>query len=135
MRPFRFVGLQVAKSDQSSANGSAAQRTDWAEDRTILANERTFASWMRTGMGCVGVALGLKAVFGSTAHPLAAKTVAELFIIAAVIIFISAAKRCNEAQRRIDDHDTNAQSHHGMIIISAALTVGAIAAGIILWLL
>jgi putative membrane protein len=118
------------KSDQS-----AERRTDWAEDRTILANERTFASWMRTGMACVGVALGLKAVFGSTDHPLIAKAVAELFIITAVLIFGSAASRGYLAQKRIDDHDTTAKSHWGMVITAASLTVGAIASGIILWLL
>lgn len=26
----------------------AEKRTDWAEDRTVQANERTYAGWMRT---------------------------------------------------------------------------------------
>src|SRR5687767_1548938 len=30
-------------------------RTDLAEDRTILANERTFAGWMRTALACVAI--------------------------------------------------------------------------------
>lgn len=119
----------------SKSNQSAEQRTDWAEDRTILANERTFASWMRTGMACVGVALGLKAVFGSTDHPYVAKAVAELFILTAVIIFGSAARRGFLAQRRIDDHDTTSQSHIGMIVTAVTLAIGAVAAGVILWLL
>lgn len=118
-----------------TSQSSAAQRTDWAEDRTILANERTFASWMRTGMACIGVALGLKAVFGSTDYPLIAKAVAELFVLSAVVIFGSATRRCYRAQQRIDDHDTNAQSHRSMVLIAASLTVGAIATGVILWLL
>ncbi len=76
-------------------------------------------------MACVGVALGLKAVFGSTDHPLVAKAVAELFILTAVVIFGSACWRSYQAQRRIDAHDANCQSHYGMIIT----------AGVILWLL
>ncbi len=124
----------MSQSDNAKST-SAEQRTDWAEDRTLLANERTFASWMRTGMACVGVALGLKAVFGSTEHPLIAKAVAELFILTAVIIFGSATRRSYQAQKRIDAHDTNAQSHMGMVYVAASLTVGAVAAGVILWLL
>jgi len=116
-------------------SGSSEQRTDWAEDRTILANERTFASWMRTGMACVGVALGLKAVFGSTDHPFVAKAVAELFIITGVIIFAAAARRGYLAQKRIDDHDTTSQSHTGMIVTATSLAIGATASGVILWLL
>lgn len=125
----------MSKTDDSKASNPAERRTDWAEDRTILANERTFAAWMRTGMACVGVALGLKAVFGSTEHPLIAKAVAELFIVTAIIIFGSAARRSYLAQKRIDEHDTHAQSHIGMIVTAASLTFGAMAAGVILWLL
>jgi putative membrane protein len=127
--------MSKSDNDTSSSSGGAEKRTDWAEDRTILANERTFASWMRTGMACVGVALGLKAVFGATDHPVVAKSVAELFIVAAVVIFASAARRAFLAQRRIDDHDTTALSHYGMVITAATLAVGAIATGVILWLL
>lgn len=116
-------------------NEKAEQRTRWAEDRTILANERTFASQMRTGMACVGLALGLKAVFGATDHPLIAKAVAEMFIIIAIIIFGSSARRGYLAQRRINDHDTTSQSHIGMIVTSVALSFGALATGVILWLL
>lgn len=113
----------------------AEQRTDWAEDRTVLANERTFASWMRTGMACIGVALGLKAVFGATDHPIIAKLVAELFIVTALLIFASAARRGYLAQARIDDHDTKSQSEWSMLVIAAFMMLGAVAAGVILWLL
>lgn len=47
-------------------NNDSKMRTRWAEDRTILANERTFSAWMGMGLGSVGVAIGLKAVFGAT---------------------------------------------------------------------
>ena len=46
-------------------NDDSKTRTKWAEDRTILANERTFSSWMGMGLGAVGVAIGLKAVIGA----------------------------------------------------------------------
>ncbi|SFS05085.1 YidH family protein [Yoonia litorea] len=116
-------------------NDKAAQRTDWAEDRTILANERTFASWMRTGMACIGVALGLRAVFSATDYPLIAKGVAELFILTALLIFVSAVRRSYVAQKRIDDHDASAQSHKNMVVTAALMALGAIATGAILWLL
>lgn len=127
----------MADTDQDTsrdASGSEA-RTDWAEDRTVLANERTFAAWMRTGMACIGVALGLRVVFSTTQYPMVAKGVAELFVLTSVWIFWSAARRCKDTQSRMDAHDTNAQSHRNMLIISLAMTVGAVATGVILWLL
>ena len=86
-------------------------------------------------MACLGVALGLKAVFGHTDYPIVAKAVAELFVLSAVVIFGSAAMRSFRAQKRIDAHDTSAQSHTGMIITAVSLTIGAIVTGIILWFL
>lgn len=64
-------------SKDPSSNDMAQTRTEWAEDRTLLANERKFAGWMRTGMACIGIALGMKAVFKDTEYPLLAKGVAR----------------------------------------------------------
>jgi putative membrane protein len=73
--------------EDPSSDELADTRTAWAEDRTVLANERTFAGWMRTDMACVALALGLKAVFKDSDHTLIAKGAAEVFILAAVLIF------------------------------------------------
>lgn len=49
--------------DDSPSPGLSQARTDLAEDRTVLANERTFASWFRTGFAAVGIGLGFQALF------------------------------------------------------------------------
>ena len=113
----------------------AKDRTDWAEDRTLLANERTFAGWMRTGMAAVALALGLKAVFGEFEPTWAAKVVASIFIVVAVLIFLAAAQQSHKAQVRIHEHDTEAQPARRMLIAAGILTVGALATGGILWAL
>ena len=40
-------------------------RDELAEDRTILANERTFGSWMRTSLGCVAIGVGFQGLFAA----------------------------------------------------------------------
>ncbi|CAM3864872.1 DUF202 domain-containing protein [Deinococcus frigens] len=45
------------EADQGRSLGQA--RTDWAERRTALAAERTFAAWARTGLSCIGVGLAV----------------------------------------------------------------------------
>ncbi|MEJ6404474.1 YidH family protein [Yoonia sp. 2307UL14-13] len=111
----------------------AEDRTDWAEDRTILANERTFAGWMRTGMACLGLALGLKAVFNGFSPTWVPKVVANVFVLLAIFIFWAARNKSCQTQRRMNDHATNAQSSTNMTIIATVLTCGAIATGAILW--
>ena len=122
-------------SKDPSSNDMAQTRTEWAEDRTLLANERTFAGWMRTGMACIGIALGMKAVFKDTEYPLLAKGVAEIFVLAAVLIFWSAAIKSRQTQKRMTDHDVESQSYQKMTILTVILTVGSLATGFTLWLL
>ncbi|WP_458792836.1 YidH family protein [Yoonia sp. MH D7] len=121
--------------DDPSSYDLADTRTAWAEDRTMLANERTFAGWMRTGMACIALALGLKAVFDDTSHPWIAKAVSEVFILVAILIFWAAANKCRDTQRRMSSHDIEAQPHQRMALLAVILTVGAIATGVILLLL
>lgn len=121
--------------DNPDSNDLADTRTAWAEDRTVLANERTFAGWMRPGMASIALALGLKAVFKDTDHLILAKGVAEIFIVVAILIFWASAHKCRQAQNRMKDHDVEAQPHNRITWLAAILTVGAIATGVILWLL
>lgn len=122
-------------TSQTDTDRSGDARTQWAEDRTVLANERTFAAWMRTGMACIGVALGLRVVFSATDYPIVAKAVAELFVLSAIFIFWTAVRRSRATHTRMTAHDTSAQSQRNMLTTSWAMTVGAVAVGAILWLL
>ena len=65
-----MVGNAKAPIDLASA------RTDLAEDRNIMAMERTFAGWMRTAFAAIGIGLGFKAVFGAFDPPWLAKAIA-----------------------------------------------------------
>lgn len=116
-------------------NDLAQERTDWAEDRTILANERTFAGWMRTGMASLAIAVGLKAVFGDFDPTWLAKSVATIFILAAVLIFWLAARQSRKAQDRIDSHSAAPQPPKHMELLATILSIGAISTGAILWFL
>ncbi len=113
----------------------AGERTDWAEDRTSLANERTFAAWMRTGMASVAVAIGLKAVFGAFEPTWAAKAVATLFIVVALVIFWAARRQACETYDRLSAQDVSRQGGGKMTLMAVMLSLAATATGAILWLL
>lgn len=117
----------------SDEEKNSEDRTRWAEDRTILANERTFSAWMGTGMGAVGVAIGLKAVFGAFDPTWAAKGVATIFLITAVIIYWSAQRQACKTLVRLRSNDAEAQTPRSFTILASILTVATIATGGILW--
>ncbi len=114
-------------------NDLAQDRTDWAEDRTIMANERTFSSWMGTGLGAIGVAIGLKAVFGAFEPTWAAKAVASLFLLAAILIFWSARHQACKTFSRLRESDVEATPTRNFTLLAAIMTFAALATGVILW--
>lgn len=111
----------------------AQERTNWAEDRTIMANERTFSSWMGTGLGSIGVAIGLQAVFGTFEPTWAAKAVASIFLIIAIVIFWSAQRQAIKTFRRLHENDAEATPTRNYTILASAMTFAAISTGAILW--
>lgn len=119
----------------SSSNELAEDRTDWAEDRTVLANERTFAGWMRTGMASLGVAIGLKAVFGDFEPTWAAKGVASMFILTAIYIFWAAQQQCGKTLDRLNGHQAEAQPIRRMRKLAIIFSIASVAVGAVLWLL
>jgi putative membrane protein len=114
---------------------AARMRTYFAEDRTILANERTFGSWMRTGFAAIGIGLGFHALFGKI-HPLwLPRAVATAFLIIALIIFVAAERRATMVIKRLHTHQIETVKI-GIVrlitVVTVAATLALIAA---IWLL
>lgn len=116
-----------------NSNEMAKDRTDWAEDRTTLANERTFAGWMRTGMACVALAIGLKAVFGPFEPTWIPKSVASFFIGIAIFIFWAARRQACKTNDQLTKHVAKAQSPEYFTKLSIALSIASFTTGVILW--
>ncbi len=108
-------------------------RTNWAQDRTILANERTFSIWIGTGLGAVGVAIGLKAVFGAFEPAWAAKAVASLFLLTTIVIYRPAHNRTGKTYARLDETDAEALPARNIIHLAALMTLATVLTSAILW--
>ncbi|MEO1362747.1 MAG: DUF202 domain-containing protein [Pseudomonadota bacterium] len=109
------------------------ERTKWAEDRTILANERTFSSWMGTGLGAVGIAIGLKAVFGATDPTWVAKLVASLFLGIAILLYWTAQRQACKTLERLSENDAEAHPPKAFTRLAIAMTVATLATDGVLW--
>ena len=117
----------------SDSNNTDSNRTKWAEDRTILANERTFSAWMGTGLGAVGIAIGLKAVFGATDPTWVAKVVASLFLAVAIGIYWMAQRQACKTLERLNENDAKAQPAHNFTRLATAMTIATLATSAVLW--
>jgi putative membrane protein len=113
----------------------ARARTNLSEDRTVLANERTFASWMRTGFGGIGIGLGFHALFGHIEPLWVPRAIATAFLLIAIIVFVTADRRACAVARRLHTH----QVETIRIAVVRLITVVTVASTLVLiaaiWLL
>lgn len=101
----------------------------------MLASERTFASWIGTGLGCVGVAIGLEAVFGKTEIPQLGRVAATIFLVVGAVLVWSAHHRATAMRRRLTQHEAELGPRAAYTLISALVTLGLAGTCTVLWLL
>ncbi|MEJ6392754.1 DUF202 domain-containing protein [Gymnodinialimonas sp. 2305UL16-5] len=116
-------------SSDDNRNRVTKRRTDWAEDRTILATERIFASWI----DALGVAIGLNAVFGAFEPIWAAKAVASRSLAAAILIFRSARNHARKTRKHPTRRNTEAQSARSITSLGTIPTTATMLTGATLW--
>jgi len=121
-------------ADSSDKQQLAAERTDFAEDRTVLANERTFAGWMRTGFASIAVGVGFNLL--TELEPVwVPKAIATAFLLIGIAIFIAAERRACAVVRRLHTHEVKTVRVGFLRLITAAVIAATVALIAALWLL
>lgn len=113
----------------------ARLRTDYAEDRTVLANERTFAGWLRTGFGGIGIGLAFNALFTRVRPEWVPKLIASIFLAIAIFIFLNAERRACAVIHRLHTHEVRTIKILNIRIITVASVVATLALIAVIWLL
>ena len=105
-----------------------------AEDRTVMANERTFAGWFRTGYAAVGIGLGFQALFVQMDPQWVPRAIATAFLMIGIYLFVSAERRSCKVLARLHAHKAQpvrTSRLRFITIISSAAVLALIAA---MWL-
>jgi putative membrane protein len=114
---------------------AAHLRTDYAEDRTVLANERTFASWVRTGFAGIGIGLAFNVLFTRISPAWVPKLIATLFLLIAMLIFIAAERRACMVLRRLHAHQITPFKITNMRVITIVSVGATLTLLAVIWLL
>ena len=117
-----------------SSDDDQPSRTDLAEDRTILANERTFAGWMRTALAAIALGVGFHALFRPMEPDWLPRGIATAFLLLAIIIIISAERRAAAVMDRLGTHVVTTAKPMNLRFLAAAVSVGAAALIAAIWL-
>lgn len=134
-----LYGVAMAQDDPpddpDKSTAWAELRTDLAEDRNIMAMERTFAGWMRTAFAAIGIGLGFKAVFGAFEPPWLAQAIATVFILSGGWLAITAQRRACATLERLNAHKFQAISTPNFRVFAYAVAAGALLLVAGLWVL
>jgi putative membrane protein len=121
--------------DRTLKQELSKERTDFAEDRTVLANERTFASWFRTGFASVAIGLGFQALFLKMQPAWAPKAIATLFLLLAIFLFVAAERRARQVLNRLSTHAVKEFSNGRLRIMVVVAIIGVLALIAAMWTL
>lgn len=121
--------------DDHDREALAEDRTDLAEERTVLASERTYASWMRTGMACIGVALGFRALLHSFEPAWVVKLIATAFVLTGAAVIWFAYRRACSLASQFEGRKQVSLPISRIGWLSITLVIASLALGGLLWLL
>ena len=113
----------------------AEARTDFAEDRTLLANERTYAGWLRTGLAAVGIGLGFHVLFRTIEPPWIPKAIATAVLLIGILIFVLADRRACAVNRRLHAHVVQTFRPMNLTLITVVMVAATLALIAAIWML
>ena len=108
-----------------SSNDLAVERTQLAEDRNIMAMERTFAGWIRTAFAAIGIGLAFRVLFGALDPPWLAKAISTLFIAAGAALAFSAQRRACHTMAKLETHSMERASTPRFRLLAYCVIGGA----------
>ncbi len=107
--------------DQNESN----QQYILAEERTLLASERTFSAWIRTALTAMAGGLGILRliVFKTSLHKIIAHVIGELLILWGCLIIILSAMDHKRTRDRLHISKTYKSSKLGFAIVLLPLLI------------
>ena len=129
------MAQQDPTDDRDESTQWAEFRTDLAEDRNIMAMERTFAGWMRTAFAAIGIGLGFRGLFGEWDPVWLPKLIATVFILGGGWLAITAERRACKTLERLNTHEFEAIPTPNFKVMAYAVATGSVVLSIGLWVL
>jgi putative membrane protein len=108
-------------------------RNELAEDRTILANERTFGSWMRTSLGCVAIGMAFQGLFSAMQPSWVPRAIATGFLILSVLVIVMAERRAAAVIERLSAHAVITAKTINLRLFAILISLGAVALAVAIW--
>ena len=125
--------MKASPDIQGDPETLAVERTDLARQRNLLANERTFSAWVRTGLAAVVAGLGIARLLDSGEWLWMARAIGVILILTGGGIYVIAFRRYCQACRFVEQEGTRATPIWLMSILIVALILSSLLALVLLF--
>lgn len=103
-------------------------RNRLAEDRTVLANERTYTAWVRTGLAALAAGVGFeKFLVGALPEPII-RAVAVILILFSFCAFFLAIWHYTHLGLKLSNAEIRTPPIKSLIVLTAALCLASVLA-------
>ncbi len=117
-----------------SEEHSSEEHPDYAEQRTLLANERTYAAWLRTGLTALAAGLAFERFIPGTIPGWSVRLIAVILIVVSAACFGLALWRYRHLGRRFPRLDAVTIAPRLIAALTLLLIVASVLALAGLWL-
>lgn len=108
-------------------------RDELAEDRTLLSNERTFGSWMRTSLGCIGIGVGFQGLFSAIEPFWLPRLIATAFLLLGLLVIVLAERRACQVLGRLNAHAVVKAKATYFRLFAAIISLGSLGLIAAIW--
>lgn len=113
------------KDNHKNKQGLAEDRTDWAMERTLLAKERTFSAWARTGISSMIAGVGIAEFLGSVDHAWIARVMGVILIITGGTIYTIGFFSYRKALQKLAEQNIRSTSYWLIVLVTLGLIFSA----------
>ena len=117
------------------SDDESGARTELAEDRTLLANERTYAGWMRTALAAVGIGVAFHALFQKMEPDWVPRAIATVFLLVGIVVAVAAERRACAVKERMSETVVVSARSMNLKLITWTMAVATLALVAAIWLI
>jgi putative membrane protein len=121
--------------DRSTKPDRDEEKTGYALDRTVLANERTYAAWLRTGIAALAAGVAIEKFMVQVLPEWGIRSIAIILIVFSGLAFGLAGWRYTHLGVKLDNIDVKMVPSIVTTLLSIFLVVCSIIALISVWFL
>ncbi len=112
----------------------AVDRSDWANERTLLAKERSYSAWIRTGLAALAAGIGIVHLLGDSPHTWLVLSLGSVLAAAGLVAPMLGFWSYRKSLKQLEQEGVRSLSIVVLTTFTLLIIVASVFAGILIFL-